>query len=86
MTEPVRTITVVLADDHGIVRAGLRALLEMQPDMRVVGEAEDAAAGRAARARSPPSRARHGPVHARRWTRIDPGDIAAMTCRPKCWC
>ena len=35
-------ITIVLADDHGIVRAGLRALLEMQPDMRVVGEAEDA--------------------------------------------
>jgi two-component system response regulator NreC len=38
-----RPITVVLADDHGIVRAGLRALLEMQPDMQVVGEAEDAA-------------------------------------------
>jgi two-component system response regulator NreC len=32
---------VLLADDHGIVRAGLRALLEMQPDMEVVGEAED---------------------------------------------
>ncbi|HEX3302883.1 MAG TPA: response regulator transcription factor [Thermomicrobiales bacterium] len=45
MTESLdRTITVVLADDHGIVRAGLRALLEMQPDMRVVGEAEDAEA------------------------------------------
>lgn len=34
-------IRVLLADDHGIVRAGLRALLEMQPDMEVVGEAED---------------------------------------------
>lgn len=33
-------ITVVLADDHGIVRAGLRALLEAQPDMQVVAEAE----------------------------------------------
>jgi DNA-binding NarL/FixJ family response regulator len=44
MTDPRdRSITVVLADDHGIVRAGLRALLEMQPDIRVVGEAEDAA-------------------------------------------
>lgn len=32
-------ITVILADDHGIVRAGLRALLEAQPDMRVVAEA-----------------------------------------------
>jgi DNA-binding NarL/FixJ family response regulator len=37
-TEPIR---VLLADDHGIVRAGLRALLEAQPDMTVVGEAED---------------------------------------------
>jgi DNA-binding NarL/FixJ family response regulator len=36
-------ISIVLADDHGIVRAGLRALLEAQPDMDVVGEAEDAA-------------------------------------------
>lgn len=34
-------IRVVLADDHGIVRAGLRALLEAQPDIRVVGEAAD---------------------------------------------
>ena len=36
-------ITIVLADDHGIVRAGLRALLEAQADMRVVGEAGDGA-------------------------------------------
>lgn len=34
-------IRVVLADDHGIVRAGLRALLQTQPDMDVVAEAED---------------------------------------------
>jgi DNA-binding NarL/FixJ family response regulator len=34
-------IRVVLADDHGVVRAGLRALLEQQRDMLVVGEAED---------------------------------------------
>lgn len=34
-------IRVFLADDHGIVRAGLRALLEAQPDITVVGEAED---------------------------------------------
>ncbi len=37
-TEP---ITVVLADDHGVVRAGLRALLDSQPDLRVIGEAAD---------------------------------------------
>jgi len=34
-------IRVLIADDHGIVRSGLRMLLERQPDMEVVGEAED---------------------------------------------
>lgn len=34
-------IQILLADDHGVVRAGLRALLESQPDMAVVAEAED---------------------------------------------
>ena len=36
-----RAITLVLADDHGVVRAGLRALLEAQADLRVVAEAAD---------------------------------------------
>ncbi len=35
------SIQILLADDHGIVRAGLRALLEAQPEMRVVAEAAD---------------------------------------------
>jgi DNA-binding NarL/FixJ family response regulator len=34
-------ITVLLADDHRIVREGLRALLEKHDDIQVVGEAED---------------------------------------------
>jgi DNA-binding NarL/FixJ family response regulator len=34
-------IRILLADDHGIVRKGLRYLLERQPDMEVVGEAKD---------------------------------------------
>lgn len=34
-------IRVLIADDHTIVREGLRQLLETQPDMTVVGEAED---------------------------------------------
>ena len=32
---------VLIADDHVIVREGLRALLEAQPDIKVVGEAAD---------------------------------------------
>jgi two-component system, NarL family, response regulator NreC len=34
-------ITIVLADDHPIVRQGLRALLADEPDYQVVGEAPD---------------------------------------------
>jgi len=37
----VRSIRILIADDHGIVRSGLRLLLERQHDMEVVGEAED---------------------------------------------
>jgi two-component system, NarL family, response regulator NreC len=32
---------VLLADDHGIVRRGMRALLELEPGIEVVGEAGD---------------------------------------------
>jgi DNA-binding NarL/FixJ family response regulator len=35
------TIKILLADDHGIVREGLRFLLEKEADIKVVGEAED---------------------------------------------
>lgn len=33
------SITIFLADDHAIVRDGLRMLLQAQPDLQVVGEA-----------------------------------------------
>ncbi len=33
--------TIVIAEDHTIVRKGLRALLESHPDFSVIGEAED---------------------------------------------
>lgn len=39
-------ITIVLADDHAIVRGALRALLEGQPDFEIVGEAGDLASAR----------------------------------------
>ena len=35
------SIRVLIADDHGIVRGGLRLLLERQPDIEVVAEAVD---------------------------------------------
>ncbi|MCY1021941.1 response regulator [Pyxidicoccus sp. MSG2] len=34
-------IRIVLADDHALVRQGLRGLLDLTPDLRVVGEAGD---------------------------------------------
>lgn len=34
-------IRVVIADDHAILREGVRALLQLQPDIEVVGEASD---------------------------------------------
>ncbi len=33
--------TIVLAEDHHIVRQGLRALLQTEPDLQVIGEAGD---------------------------------------------
>ena len=40
MTQPVR---LVIADDHPLLRDGLRRLLEAQPDHKVIGEASDGA-------------------------------------------
>lgn len=38
---PVSEITIVLAEDHSVVRSGLRTLLERQPNFHVIGEASD---------------------------------------------
>jgi DNA-binding NarL/FixJ family response regulator len=43
--ETTTKLKIVLADDHAVVREGLRALIDRQADMEVVGEAAD---GRAA--------------------------------------
>src|SRR2546430_1682632 len=37
------TISVLLADDHAVVRQGLRILLETEPGIEIVGEAENGA-------------------------------------------
>ena len=36
----MKRITVLLAEDHMIVREGLRKLLATEPDLEVVGEAQ----------------------------------------------
>jgi DNA-binding NarL/FixJ family response regulator len=36
-----RSIQVFLVDDHAVVRSGMRAFLEMLPDIEVIGEAAD---------------------------------------------
>lgn len=41
-------IRVVCVDDHPVVRAGLRAMIDIQPHLHVVGEAECAESARAA--------------------------------------
>lgn len=38
MSAPIR---ILLADDHAVVRAGIRQFLESAPDLRVVAEADD---------------------------------------------
>lgn len=37
---PMKKISVLLADDHTVVRQGLRVLLEVEADIQVIGEAE----------------------------------------------
>jgi DNA-binding NarL/FixJ family response regulator len=39
--DPARRIRVLIADDHPIVRDGLRRLLDLEEDIEVVGEAAD---------------------------------------------
>ncbi|TMK56130.1 MAG: response regulator transcription factor [Actinobacteria bacterium] len=47
-------MTVVLVDDHSVVRGALKALLEGQEDLEVIGEAGDIASARAILAEAQP--------------------------------
>jgi DNA-binding NarL/FixJ family response regulator len=40
LADPIR---VLIADDHAVVRQGLRLFLDLQPDIEIVGEADDGA-------------------------------------------
>jgi len=53
-TDAQRPITIVLADDHAVVRSGLRMLLDAEPDFEVLAEAGDlTSAARYVRAHRP---------------------------------
>jgi len=42
MSEPITaTTTIVVADDHAVVRSGLRLLLDAEPELEVIAEAGD---------------------------------------------
>jgi DNA-binding NarL/FixJ family response regulator len=43
LTEPSKTIRVLVVDDHPIMRFGIAAIINAQPDMEVVGQAGTAA-------------------------------------------
>lgn len=43
VSNPGKIIRILIADDHPMMRAGLRATLEIERDMKVVGEASDGA-------------------------------------------
>src|SRR5215213_359498 len=49
-----RHMRILIADDHGIVRSGIRLLLERQPDIEVIAEAADGAEARALAVRERP--------------------------------
>ena len=50
----MKTVRVLLADDHAVLRAGLRMLVDAQPDMTVIAEAADGPAAVRAAARERP--------------------------------
>src|SRR5215813_7603712 len=37
----VTEITIVMADDHPIIRQGLRRMIETDPSLKIIGEADD---------------------------------------------
>ena len=58
-------LRILLADDHVVVREGLKALINRQPDMEVVGETGDGSSACEAAARLGAGRRRDGRLDAR---------------------
>src|SRR6202008_2417819 len=51
---PMKPVEVLLADDHAVLRAGLRLLVDAEPDLTVVAEAADGPEAIAKARRFPP--------------------------------
>jgi DNA-binding NarL/FixJ family response regulator len=79
------SITVVLADDHTVVRAGIRRILETAPDIRVVAEAKDGTQAMQAISKSRPDVAvldlkmpEAGGIEVTRWARQNSPSTAIL--------
>ena len=68
-------IRLILADDHGVVRAGIRSILEREPDLAVVAEADD---GWRASSVTPARRASSGRDRPARLTRLSTASSVAI--------
>jgi DNA-binding NarL/FixJ family response regulator len=55
VSQPTEPITILIVDDHALLREGLREILEAQDDMSVVGEAGDSSAAVAMAAETKPN-------------------------------
>ena len=40
MDSPIKTTRLLIVDDHPLVRSGIKAIMQMEPDLEVCGEAE----------------------------------------------
>ncbi|HSM58106.1 MAG TPA: response regulator transcription factor [Candidatus Sulfomarinibacteraceae bacterium] len=78
-------IRVLLADDHAVVRAGIRQFLEHAPDITVVAEADDGAMARALIAETQPDVAvldiqmpKASGIEVTRWVRANHPDVGVL--------
>jgi len=85
MSEEQEKITVLLADDHAVVRAGIRQFLEHAPDLSVVAEADDGAMARALIAEQRPDVAvldiqmpEASGIEVSRWVRTNYPDVGVL--------
>jgi DNA-binding NarL/FixJ family response regulator len=87
--DPIR---VLLADDHAIVRAGIRQFLERAGDIQVVAEADDGEMAKNLIQQKQPDVAvldiqmpKSSGIEVTRWVRVPPGDDLTAFDHPMSW-